>query len=118
MTGKQGVREDLEKAEVLKDRLEKQEQEVLASVGGQDIDIWAAQSIAKAFDEVGLKYPRTQKIDAPSFTKNFLANHEHELPRAVVRARELNKARTTFIDAILKHQHNGRIYAEAHPPRS
>ena len=115
---KQGVRVDLEKAEVLKDRLEKQEQEVLASVGGQDIDIWAAQSIAKAFDEVGLKYPRTQKIDAPSFTKNFLANHEHELPRAVVRARELNKARTTFIDTILKHQHNGRIYAEAHPLRS
>jgi DNA polymerase I-like protein with 3'-5' exonuclease and polymerase domains len=115
---KQGVRVDLEKAEILKQKLEKQEREALESVGGGDIDIWAAQSIAKAFDSVGLKYPRTQKIDAPSFTKNFLANHEHALPRAVVRARELNKARTTFIDTILKHQHNGRIYAEAHPLRS
>jgi len=115
---KQGVRVDLEKAEHLKVQLEKQEKEVLHSVGGSDIDIWAAQSIAKAFDKVGLRYPRTQKIDAPSFTKNFLANHEHELPRAVVRARELNKARTTFIDTILKHQHKGRIFAEAHPLRS
>ena len=115
---KQGVRVDLEKAEQLKGVLQKQEEEALSSVNGSDIDIWAAQSIAKAFDKIGLKYPRTVKTEAPSFTKNFLANHEHELPRAVVRARELNKARTTFIDTILRHQHNGRIYAEAHPLRS
>ena len=115
---KQGVRVDLEKAEILKVQMEKQEREALISVGGGDIDIWAASSIAKAFDKEGLKYPRTAKVDAPSFTKNFLANHEHALPRAVVRARELNKARTTFIDTILKHQHNGRIFAEAHPLRS
>ena len=115
---KRGVRVDIEKAEELKARLEKQEQEVLAKAGGQDIDIWAAASIAKAFDAKGLRYPKTEKTQAPSFTKNFLANHEHELPKAVVRARELNKARTTFIDTILKHNHNGRIHAEAHSLRS
>ena len=115
---KQGVRVDLEKAEVLKDRLEKQEQEVLASVGGQDIDIWAAQSIAKAFDEVGLKYPRTQKIDAPSFTKNFLSNHPHKIVQAIAKAREINKAHTTFIDTILKHSHKGRIHAEINQLRN
>ena len=85
---------------------------------GSDIDIWAASSIAKAFDKQGLRYPKTEKTKAPSFTKNFLANHEHALPKAVVRARELNKARTTFIDTILKHHHNGRIHAEAHSLRS
>ena len=115
---KRGVRVDIEKAEMLKEKLERQEQEVLAAVGGQDIDIWAAASIAKAFDAKGLRYPKTEKTQAPSFTKNFLANHEHELPKAVVRARELNKARTTFIDTILKHNHNGRIHAEAHSLRS
>ena len=115
---KRGVRVDIEKAEELKAQLEKQEQEVLAKAGGQDIDIWAAASIAKAFDAKGLRYPKTEKTQAPSFTKNFLANHEHELPKAVVRARELNKARTTFIDTILKHNHNGRIHAEAHSLRS
>ena len=115
---KRGVRVDLEKAELLKQKLEKQEREVLESVKGGDIDIWAAASIAKAFDAKGLRYPRTPKSDAPSFTKNFLANHADPLAQAVVRARELNKARTTFIDTILKHQHIGRIHAEAHSLRS
>tara|TARA_R100001079_G_scaffold53924_1_gene27559 strand:- start:54 stop:1976 length:1923 start_codon:yes stop_codon:yes gene_type:complete len=115
---KKGVRVDINKAEHLKEELEKQEQEVLSAVGGSDIDIWAASSIAKAFDKQGLRYPKTEKTKAPSFTKNFLANHEHALPKAVVRARELNKARTTFIDTILKHNHNGRIHAEAHSLRS
>jgi len=115
---KKGVRVDLEKAEQLKEYLEREEQKVLVDAGGQDIDIWAAASIAKAFDANGLKYPKTPKSGQPSFTKNFLANHVHDLPKAVVRARELNKARTTFIDTILKHQHNGRIHAEAHSLRS
>ena len=115
---KKGVRVDLEKAEKLKQHLQQQEEQVLADVGGSDIDIWAAASIAKAFDAEGLRYPKTPKSGQPSFTKNFLANHAHDLPKAVVRARELNKARTTFIDTILKHQHNGRIHAEAHSLRS
>ena len=37
----------------------------------------------------------------PSFTKQFLVNHPHELPKMIVDAREINKARTTFIDSIL-----------------
>ena len=115
---KRGVRVDLEKAEKLKVYLQEQEEQTLISAGGQNIDIWAASSIAKAFDAKGLKYPTTPKSGQPSFTKNFLANHAHDLPKAVVRARELNKARTTFIDTILKHQHNGRIHAEAHSLRS
>ena len=115
---KKGVRVDLGKAEDLKIYLQQEEEKVLQDAGGQDIDIWAAASIAKAFDAQGLRYPKTPKSGQPSFTKNFLANHAHTLPQAVVRARELNKARTTFIDTILKHQHNGRIHAEAHSLRS
>ena len=115
---KKGVRVDLGKAEELKVYLQQEEEKVLHDAGGQDIDIWAAASIAKAFDAQGLRYPKTPKSGQPSFTKNFLANHAHALPQAVVRARELNKARTTFIDTILKHQHDGRIHAEAHSLRS
>jgi DNA polymerase I-like protein with 3'-5' exonuclease and polymerase domains len=115
---KKGVRVDLEKAEELKVYLQREEEKVLQESGGKDIDIWAAASIAKAFDAKGLTYPKTPKSGQPSFTKNFLANHAHALPQAVVRARELNKARTTFIDTIIKHQHNGRIHAEAHSLRS
>ena len=54
-----------------------------------------------------------------SFQKDWLEGHEHELPQLIVRARKLNKARTTFIDKmIMNHAFNGRIHAEAHPMRN
>lgn len=116
-----GVRVDLEKADRVKDRLRREEEEVLLAVQketGVDVNIWAAASVAKAFDALSLTYPRTPKSDAPSFTKNFLSTHDHPVAKAVVRARELNKARTTFIDSILKHTVNGRIHADIHQLRS
>ena len=36
----------------------------------------------------------------------------------IAKAREINKAHTTFIDTILKHQHKGRIHADINPIRS
>lgn len=36
----------------------------------------------------------------------------------VVKARESNKAYTTFIDSITRHQHKGRIHSEIHQMRS
>ena len=115
-----GVRVDLEKAEKLKLKLQKQENDIIQSIKKQysvNVDLWAAMSIAKAFDSAGLKYNYTEKTEAPSFTKHFLSNHNHELPRMIVKAREYNKARTTFIDTILRHQHEGRVHAEAHSLR-
>ena len=72
----------------------------------------AARSIAKAFDKLKLPYDRTEKSKEPSFTKNFLQNHPHELPKAIAEARELNKAHSTFIDSITKHAVDGRIHAD------
>ena len=48
--------------------------------------------------------PRTEKTGSPSFTKNFLSTHEHPVVKSIAKAREINKAHTTFIDTILKHQ--------------
>jgi DNA polymerase I-like protein with 3'-5' exonuclease and polymerase domains len=115
-----GVRVDLEKAEHVKGFLMKEEEQILSAVQksyGAEVNIWAAASVAKAFDAAGLEYPRTA-TGQPSFTKNFLATHQHELPKQIVRARELNKARTTFIDSITRHAHNGRIHADIHQLRS
>jgi len=116
-----GVRVDLEKADRVKIRLQKEEEEILHRVHketGVDVNIWAAASVAKVFDSLNLTYPRTAKSEAPSFTKNFLATHDHQIAKDIVRARELNKARTTFIDSITKHTINGRIHAEIHQLRS
>lgn len=116
-----GVRVDVSRAEQVKADLMAKETELLAEVKRQTgvaVEIWAAASIAKAFDALGLSYSRTTKTNAPSFTKGFLAAHDHPMAKAIVQARELNKAHTTFIDTILKHQKNGRIHADMHPLRS
>ena len=115
-----GVRVDLEVAHSIKDNLSQEEKKLHADIAkmvGFDVELWAAASIAKAFDKMKLPYDRTEK-GAPSFTKNFLATHPAELPKLINSAREINKANTTFIDTILKHEHNGRIHADINQIRS
>ncbi len=110
-----GVRVDVEAAHKLKTKLLEEEKQSLMKVKketGIDVQIWAARSIAQVFDKLSLDYDRTEKTSAPSFTKNFLANHPHPLVKHIARAREINKAHTTFIDTILKHSYKGRIHAE------
>ena len=110
-----GVRVDVEAAHKLKEELIEEEKELLQKVkkeSGVDTQIWAARSIAQVFQKLALPYDTTEKTNSPSFTKNFLQNHPHPLVKLIARAREINKAHTTFIDTIIKHNHKGRIHAE------
>jgi DNA polymerase I-like protein with 3'-5' exonuclease and polymerase domains len=116
-----GVRVDVERAHLLKQQLIQQEQLLLLDIKketGLDIEMWAARSIAKMFDQLKLHYDKTEKSNAPSFTKNFLQEHEHPLVQKIAKAREINKAHTTFIDQIIKFEHKGRIHAEINQIRS
>ena len=116
-----GVRVDVEQAHTLKQKLVSQEEELLLQVKketGIETQIWAARSIAKVFDKLSLDYLRTEKTQSPSFTKNFLQEHKHPLVQKIAKAREINKAHTTFIDTILKHEHKGRIHADINPIKS
>tara|TARA_B100000902_G_scaffold58520_1_gene65479 strand:- start:141 stop:1994 length:1854 start_codon:yes stop_codon:yes gene_type:complete len=116
-----GVRVNLEAANELKNKLSSEEKECLQKVKietGVDTQIWAARSIAKVFEKLRLPFDRTEKTNSPSFTKNFLQNHPHPTVKLIARAREINKAHTTFIDTIIKHTHKGRIHAEINQLRS
>jgi len=116
-----GVRVDTESAHKLKQQLSEQEKKLLQEVTketGEECQIWAARSIAKVFDKLKLPYERTEKTQAPSFTKNFLSNHEHPLVKKIAKVREINKAHTTFIDTIIKYEHKGRIHADINQIRS
>jgi DNA polymerase I-like protein with 3'-5' exonuclease and polymerase domains len=116
-----GVRVNLEHAEKLKKNLMQREAKIISKIKeltGIHVEIHAARSIAKAFDKLKLPYDRTEKSNEPSFTKNFLQNHPHELARSIADAREINKAHTTFIDSITKHSYNGRIHADINQIRS
>ena len=115
-----GVRVDLDKANIIKDDLQKQENKLIRSIkklSGVDVEVWAAASVAKAFDKLSLPYDRTP-TGQPKFDKNFLSTHDSPLAKMVVECREINKARTTFIESITKHSYRGRIHAEIHQMRS
>jgi DNA polymerase I-like protein with 3'-5' exonuclease and polymerase domains len=116
-----GVRVDVEAAHQLKDKLAAEEKELLQKIKKEtqvDVQIWAARSIEKVFQKLSLPYERTDKTNSPSFTKNFLSSHNHPLVKCIAKAREINKAHTTFIDTIIKYEHKGRIHADINQIRS
>ena len=116
-----GVRVDTLKAEESAKELKIKEKECVDEIKrkwGIGVDIWAAASVAKAFDKAGLTYPRTEKTRAPSFRGAWLEQLDHELPKLVVQARKYNKIHSTFIEGmILDHSKNSRIYGQMHPLR-
>ncbi len=119
---RRGVRVDLDRAEQVGKELKNKEDKLLSQIKnwyGITPDLWAAASVAQVFDRAGLEYPRSPKLNAPSFTSAWLESHDHKLPSAIAQARKFNKARTTFIDKmILDHEVDGRVHGELHPLRS
>ncbi len=116
-----GVRVDIDKAQAMKKEFKQAEYDLLNKIKMEtniDTQIWAARSIANVFDVLRLEYPRTEKTEAPSFTKNFLQEHKHPVVNMIAQAREINKAHTTFIDSILRYEHKGRIHAEINQLRN
>jgi len=116
-----GVRVDVEGAQKLKKTLIQEERDILTAIEKETNirpQIWAARSIAEVFENLKIPFDRTEKTDAPSFTKNFLQEHEHPVVNMIAKAREVNKAHTTFIDSILRYEHKGRIHAEINQLRN
>ncbi len=116
-----GVRIDVNRVERTRDMLLKREKEVMKEVKritGIDVEIWAAQSLSKAFDKLDIAYPKTEK-GAPSFTKQYLNENPHPVAKLVVEARNLNKTSGTFINTIIKHcRSDGRIHSHINQIRS
>ena len=115
-----GVRVDLDKAEQAKKTLKARVSELKKFIKDKtsvNIEPWANASVEHVFQALNLTYPTTEK-GAPSFTKQFLQAHPHEVAQAIVKLREADKADSTFIDSILRYEHKGRIHCEFHPLRS
>lgn len=116
-----GIRFDGEKAEKLIKTMKKQENDLLKSIkdtAGMSVDIWAAASIATAFDKLKVQYPRTT-AGAPSFTKSFLDSNNHPIAKMIVEARELNKTHGTFLQPYLDFSaSDGRIHPHVNQLRS
>ena len=110
-----GIRVDTDGAEKLKIDFKQKEKTTLQNIKklvGKDVDIWAARSIATAYDTLSIEYPKTVKTKEPSFTQQWLNDDVNDISKLIVQARELNKFHNTFINSILKYTHKGRIHAE------
>jgi DNA polymerase I-like protein with 3'-5' exonuclease and polymerase domains len=125
-----GVRVDISKAEQAKKVFKNKSQEIkneIHRLTGIRVEPWAAASVASVFDALGIPYPTSndsqldmfrKKGGAPSFTKQWLAAHAHPVAKMIMDLREADKADSTFIDSILRHEHEGRIHTEFHQLRS
>jgi DNA polymerase I-like protein with 3'-5' exonuclease and polymerase domains len=116
-----GVRFNRAECERQVEEMRRKEQGILKYIknqAGVKVDIWAAASIAQAFDRLSIQYPRTAQ-GAPSFTKSFLDTHDHPMAKMIVEARELNKTHGTFLEPYLKHSAaDGRIHTHFNQMRN
>lgn len=116
-----GVPFDRMKCERLIGELEQKEKQLhkrIREAAGMPVDIWAAVSIAEAFDRNNVPYYKTDK-GAPSFTKNFMLNCDHEIGQLIVEAREVSKAHGTFLHPYMAaSEATGRIHPHINQLRS
>ena len=119
---RRGVRIDIPRVEALRDRLHREVTELCAEIHrrvGFEVNIWAAASVARAFDTENLPYGRTPKSKAPSITTTVLQSTNHWLPALILQARQKDKLAGTFLEGvILENLHAGRVHGEIHPLRS
>ncbi len=116
-----GVCVDVDKAEQTKIKLGKMKKVLVDDIKrdtGMLISPWVATSVALIFDHYNVPYGRTESNNQPSFTKSFLQTCSHPIAQKILRLREVDKASSTFIDSILRHENKGRIHCEFHPLRS
>lgn len=110
-----GVRVDLQKAEALEaqfERTAKMLQRKLDKLAGFEVNVNAADSLAKLFDKHGWKYPHTSK-DNPSFQKDWLQNHDNPVAQNIQHLREILKLKDTFIRSyILEKAVGDRIHCQ------
>jgi len=115
-----GVTVDIPRAEELRETLaerEKLEAAKLRNLVGFDVDINSAETLARAFDKVGLSYNKTAK-GKPSFTKDFLKAVQHPVADHIREIRKLAKLRGTFVESYILNSHvNGRVFGQFHPLR-
>ena len=119
---KRGVPVDIPRAEAMLHRLRAEQaiaQNEINRIAGREVAVWAAASLAQAFDQIGLRYPLTPKTQKPSFTKPFMERVDHDLARLILEVRRLDKMCGTFLEGcIIDRHHNGRIYCQFNQQRS
>ena len=143
-----GVKIDVEKAKTLGKLLEKRRDNLLKIIKKHtdvDIDIWAASSIKALLEHEKITdyektkdrkkklkgkdgknilddkgEPKTELVPSttPKLPKDYLKTHKNRFLRMIVKARECDKAKNTFVEGLLDFVYEGRIHADINQIRS
>ena len=117
-----GVRVDVEKAKQFSNKLETERDQLIQEIKkdtGVKIEIWAAASIKKLLNQQQITdYKTTPKSELPQLPKHYLKTHKNKNLRKIARARECDKAKSAFVEGLLKYVHKGRIHADINQIRS
>lgn len=113
-----GIRIDIEKAEKAQKELILERDQLLLDLGdklgvtvGME-DMRSARRLERFFDEAKIAYPRTPKTKTGQFDKDWMEDHPHWLPQAVVAARAADDGANKFLgEYILGYANRGRIHA-------
>lgn len=73
-------------------------------------DVWKAAALIPVFNHLGITLPKTA-AGKESIKKDVLATLKHPAAEAIMRARKVNKIRTTFAASVREYETNGRIHA-------
>ncbi len=112
---RRGVRIDFDKLEQIEKWAETQEQEALNLIRYQTRvrvafgDVWKPGALAPALEAIGMRLQKTS-TGAPQIDRFLLGGSDHPVCEAILRARKVNKIRTTFAQSIRKYSVNGRLH--------
>lgn len=115
---RRGVRIDFDKLAEIEAWTLQEEKEAIALVKhhtGWDIgvdNVWKPTALAPALEAIGMRLNKTS-TGAPQIDKNVL-DSDHPVPQAILKARKVNKLRTTFAASIHKYAVNGKIHCQFH----
>tara|TARA_B110000444_G_scaffold254428_1_gene286946 strand:+ start:903 stop:2783 length:1881 start_codon:yes stop_codon:yes gene_type:complete len=115
-----GVRIDMDRADELNDKCLTEEANLINQLrvdAGTIVEPWSPDSLSKAFDNLGIWYPKTGRGN-PSFTADWLNGHSHDFAKKIAEWRKVNKMRRDFVEGVcLNQSYNGRIHAQFHALR-
>ena len=116
---RRGVAIDFDKLAQIEAWTERQEQDALDLIKhrtGVRIgfgDVWKPGALAPALEAIGMRLQRTS-TGAPQIDRFLLGGSDDPVCEAILRARKVNKIRTTFAQSIRRYAVNGRLHCQFH----
>lgn len=114
---RRGVKIDFDKLEQIERWSESEERKALRLIKDQTGvnigfgDVWKPGALAPALEAIGMRLFRTS-TGAPQIDRFLLGGSDHPVCEAILRARKVNKLRTTFAESIRKYSVNGRLHCQ------